>query len=269
MTGAAGPRRPEDILWYDGPAAFLRSGVREPWPRGVALGAVGRYAEAARVLRPLRTSAALSTLASHARQAGRHEEAAGLDARALRLAGTPDERADAATGMVADAIGVGDAAAAATCLAAAADLAAAVAEPAWRARTRLAWVRAELGLLTGDGSAVPAAGAALAEATAAHAPRHVTKSLLVRGVARLAAGDRAAADDLLRALDAARQQELVPLVWPAAQVAAEALPDRSAELRATAAAAASAVAAGLGEHGAAFAARPDVRSLLAAVPPRP
>lgn len=265
MTGAAVRRRPEDVLWFDGPAAYLRLGDGGPWLRGVALGAVGRYADAARVLRPLRTSAALSALASHARQVGRHEEAAGLDARALRLAATSDERADAAVGLVADAVGVGDAAAAATCLAVAADLVSAVGEPAWRARTRLAWVRAELALLNGaPGDAVRAADTARGEATAAGARRHVAKSLLMRGVAQSTCGDRErAVADLLAALDQAQALGLVPLVWPAALVAARLLPDRAAGLRATAAEAARRVAGGLEERADEFVARPEIADLLA------
>lgn len=220
------------------------------------------------MLTPLGTSLSRSTLASHARQVGRHGEAARLDAWALALATYDDERADATSGLVADAIGLGDARAATERLPAAADAAGTpTGRAGWRSRTRLAWVRAELGLLTGDGSAVGAAEAAVDEATRAAAPRHAAKSLLVRGVARLESGDRTgAAADLLRALDEAREHGLLPLVWPAAQVAAEAVPERAGELRATAAGAVTAIVAGLGEHGAAFAARPDVRDLLGGAP---
>ncbi|MGH3744438.1 MAG: hypothetical protein ACRDTP_06220, partial [Mycobacteriales bacterium] len=125
-------------------------------------------------------------------------------------------------------------------------------------------VRAELALLAGaPDDAVRDAEAALAEAAAAGAPRHVTKSLLVRGVARAACGDRAsAAADLRSALEQAQALGLVPLVWPAALVAARVVPEGAAEMRARAAAAATAIVVDLGDRGPAFAARPEIAALL-------
>lgn len=264
MTGAAVPRRPEDVLWYEGPAAYLSSAelakrmdmrAGDPWLRGVALGAVGRYADARRLLLPLNGSLPLSTLASQARQVGRHAEAETLDRRALDLARSDEARADATSGLVADAVGRGDAAAAAARLPAAR-----LAVHGWRATTRLHWVAAELALLCdAAGEAVAAGDAAVGAARAASAPRHLTKSLLVRGVARKAAGDAAGArTDLLDALARAREQQLPTLVWPAAAVAAELEPGLLTHARTALAA----IVDGLGERGPAFAARADVSAVL-------
>lgn len=261
MTGAAVPRRPEDILWYDGPAAFLRSqdvstDGRAPWLRGVALGAVGRYADAAEVLAPLNTSLALSTLASHARQVGRHGEAAELDGRSLHLVHTGEDRADATTGLVADALGQGDSRTAIALLSEAR-----TAAQGWRGTTRLHWVAAELALLCdAHDVAVVEAQQAVATASAASAPRHVTKSLLLRGVARKVAGDAIGARaDLFNALTRAEDQGLATLAWPTAAVLAEldpAFTDRARSALVT-------VVDGLGEQGPAFAARPDIAALSA------
>ncbi|HEY5335393.1 MAG TPA: hypothetical protein VIJ71_05160, partial [Mycobacteriales bacterium] len=232
MTGAAVPRGPEDILWYEGPAAYLcapHCGTeaadhdRGAWRRGVALGAVGRYAEAAAVLGPLihtheSGSLALSTLASHARQVGRHQEAADLDGRALELARTDEDRADATSGLVADALGQGDAPGAVALV-----RSARAAAHGWRGTTRLHWVAAELALLRDlPDEAVAEAQRAVDTAQQAAAPRHVTKSTLVRGVARKVAGDAPGAhSDLLDALTRAEDQGLPTLDWPAAAVLAE------------------------------------------------
>lgn len=205
------------------------------------------------------SSRAASTLASHARQVGRHAAAGPLDERALTLATTDTDRADATAGLVADAVASGDAERAVALLPAART--AAAADGGWRSRTRLAWVSAELALLRGQ-VAVADADEAVTTARAARAARHLTKSLLIRGVARHVADDPAAAADLLAALEQARAQQLTSLVWPAAAVAAEVLPQRAPELLAAAAAAAAAITTGLGPHGRAFADRPDVAHLL-------
>lgn len=261
MTGAAVPRRPEDLLWYDGPAAYLSAtgdaagDERSRWFRGVALGAVGRYAEAARVLAPLTSSLALSTRASHARQVGRHAEAASLDARALDLADTDEARADASSGLVADALGQGDVRTAAALLPPAREAA-----HGWRATTRLHWVAAELALLRGaPGEAVAEAQRAVEAAGAASAPRHRTKSLLIRGVARKVDGDLVGARaDLVAALTGAEGQGLPTLAWPSAAVLSELDPGFLASARR----ALGAIVDGLGDRGPAFAARQDVAALL-------
>jgi hypothetical protein len=261
MTSAAAPSDPEGILWFDGPAALLRLGPgTDPWLRGVALGAVGRYADAAALLEPLGSSLALSTLASHARQVGRHAEAEALDTGALDLADSPAAAADATSGLVADALGRGDADLAQSRVRAAFD---AVFD--WRSGIRYHWVVAELALLLGDPrTAAAEADEGLRVARWKGVPRHVAKSLLVRGVARHVAR-RDGADDLLAALASAQELGLPTLVWPAAQVGAEALPARAAELRAAARDALTVVVAGLGTHGAPFAARAEIADLLDAL----
>jgi hypothetical protein len=123
-------------------------------------------------------------------------------------------------------------------------------------------VVAELSLLLGEArTAAAEADEAVREAREARAPRHLTKSLLVRGVARHTAR-RDGRDDLLVALDQALEAGLTSLVWPAALVAAQAAPDREPELLATAARAARAISAGLGAEGDSFARRADVADLL-------
>lgn len=268
MTGAAGTR-PEDILWHEGPAAYLSSeqpatgpaasgrpaDQRSAWLLGVALGAVGRYAEAGAVLTVLETSLALSTLASHARQVGRHPEAAVFDRRARGRASSAEDRSDAVSGLVADALGQGEAAAAVALLPAAR-----AAAYGWRGTTRLHWVAAELALLRDlPSEAVAEAEQALRAAEGAAAPRHVTKSLLVRGVARKAAGDPAGARaDVADALRRAEADGLVTLAWPAALVCAELDPGFAGRARLPL----QAVVRGLGEQGPAFAARPDIAAAL-------
>ena len=226
--------------------------------RAVALGAVARYAEAATILEAMSGSLAASARASHLRQVGRHDRAAVLDERALAAARTEDERADATSGLVADALGLGDSDRAFALLPAARQAAV-----AWRGRVRLGWVVAELCLLVGEPrTAVAEADEAVTAARLAGAPRHLTKSLLVRGVARHTAGDPDGAVDLLTALERAQAAGLTSLVWPAALVAAQAVPARAAELRPTAAAAARAIVNGLGVDGPSFAARTDIADLL-------
>ncbi len=264
-------RGPLELLWYAGPASVLSApvdaGADGRWARAVALGAVARYAEATAILTALPTSRSASTQASFARQVGRHADAAPLDARALALAATTEDRADATSGTVADALGAGDADLARALLPAA--QAAAADDGGWRTRTRLHWVVAELSLLADEAAAAAAeADEAVTTARDAGAPRHLTKSLLVRGVARYAAGDAAGgAADLLTALAQARSAGLTTLVWPAALVAAQAVPARAPELLTVAGAAAAAIAAGLGEQAEAFATRPDVAVLLQGAPP--
>jgi tetratricopeptide (TPR) repeat protein len=122
--------------------------------------------------------------------------------------------ADALTGLVADAVGRLDVATATERLAGAA--AAATAAAGWRPRVRLAWVSAEVALLSDrPAAAARQAARALRLATAASAPRHVAKSLLFRGVAEHVLADPAAVRTLDLAARAAQDLGLLPLVWPA------------------------------------------------------
>jgi hypothetical protein len=264
----------EVVLWHDGPQPLLRLvpadavGV-ERWLRGVALGALGRYLDAAATLRPLlavpeTASLAASTLASHARQVGRHRRALAWDERAraaAECAADPHTAyADVTSGLVADAIGLGDLAAA---TAAMADAQVAAADSGgWRARTRVSWVAAELALLAADPGAAVTAACVACESSAG-APRHEAKSLLVRGVARCAAGARGGTDDLREAADRSAELGVVTLEWPASVVLAEELPAESPFWRARAGRSLARVAQGLGPvAGARFSIRPDISAFL-------
>ena len=206
--------------------------TRAAWLLGVALGAAGRYGPASTVLRPLSAgrgqqgrarllaSPAASTWASHHRQVGLHAEAAAHDARALELAGDDDARFDALLGLAADAVGQGDRGAAAERLAEAEAVAEARRGERWRPSVRLDWVRAEVALLDERADdAADAAQDAVDVAEEAHAPRHVAKSLLFRGVAEQSGGDvDAAAETLEQAATLAESLGALPLVWPARAV---------------------------------------------------
>ena len=202
------------------------------WLLGVCLGAGGRYGAAMVVLVPLAASSpdeadrrifsslAAATLASVHRQLGRHHDGRSWDERALDLAGGAGEAEfDAALGLSADAIGLGEASVAEDNLA----RAAAVADGRtdwWRQRVRLDWVRAELALLhERPDEAVTRATSAVMLAENSGAPRHVAKGLLFTGVAQVQAGDLdEAAISLRRAATLAESLGAVPLVWPARAV---------------------------------------------------
>jgi hypothetical protein len=193
----------------------------------VAAGGQGRYGSAYRDLAALRRGAsgagpllslAHSTQGSFLRQLGWHTLARGWDGRALALAGDDAEaRADALTGLAADALGVGRFAAAATLLTRLdSDLAAAPVVPD-RLPVRRRWVAAELAMGCGDGdSAVKhaAEGIELAGEMAVASARHRVKSEVVMAAALCSAGAveraRAVAD---AALDATARCGLIPLRW--------------------------------------------------------
>jgi len=199
------------------------------WLLGVCLAACGRYGSSMTVLEPLaRTSPvqpecalfasfAAATLASVARQLGRHSDARRLDERALDLAGgAPEARFDAAVGLASDAVGLGEFEAATTSAATAIALAEGRSDW-WRQRVRLEWVRAEIDMLRGDPSAaVSRTNRAISLAESSGAPRHVTKGLLLRGVAQVQVGNLDdAASSLRRAANLAGNLGAVPLAWPA------------------------------------------------------
>lgn len=196
----------------------------DAWLRAVALGGAGRYGaahaelNAIAVSRPGRlASLALSTRASHVRQLGWHAQARGLDGRALAMAGTDAEaRADALIGLAADALGL-----------ARFPLAHALlerAEPlsehgdvrwAWRLPLRLAWVHAELAMMSGDGGR-SLRYARTAEQLARDVPsvRHQVKTSMVLAAALSSAGDfDESALVAARGLQAAAANGLVPLRW--------------------------------------------------------
>jgi hypothetical protein len=218
---------------------------RVRWLAGVHYGAIGRYHPAAELLTPRGhpvDSLTASTRASHLRQLSRHAEAEELDQWALAAATDPEGRSDALVGLVADAVGSGDADLARHRLA----TAAAEIDPdsppnggagrhgkihtvgpaaGWRAVVRLDWVRAEVALLSDrPGDAVAAAERAVRRATAAGAPRHLAKSQMFLGVATSVAGEADGAIRLLRlAVNAADARGLVPLVWPSRLMLAQLL----------------------------------------------
>lgn len=200
------------------------------WLAAVVLGAQGRYAAAAAVLRGLRRAApviaslAASTLASHRRQLGGHGPARTLDAAALRIVGTrpgPDAAAarhDALLGLAADAVGLGRPEEARRLLAHAGGHRAGT-----RQRVRSGWVGAECALLVGDHvRAVREARAAAADAQTVGSFRHITKSRVVLAAARAAEGtesSRAHARALVEAaLQSSLDRGLVSLTWPSAQL---------------------------------------------------
>ncbi|MDX1888386.1 hypothetical protein [Mycolicibacterium sp. 050158] len=194
----------------------------EHWLRAVAAGGQGRYGSAladlvALVRRnpegPL-ASLALSTRASFLRQLGGHEEARAWDGRASACAGLDaGAAADALIGLGADALGVSRFALSDRLLQRAADLVCATTAP--RLPIRLAWVRAELAMFTGDGpAAVAYAERAVELADGWTSVRHVVKSQVVTAAALCSAGRiegaRRVAD---AALTVAEQTGLIPLSW--------------------------------------------------------
>lgn len=199
------------------------------WLRAVAAGGQGRYGAAltdlAVVCRspggPV-VSLAHSTRASFLRQLGGHRHARQWDGTALTLAGDhPEARADALTGLAADALGTGRFALSERLLDQVRAEAGAVASE--RPRIRLGWVSAELAMARGDGdAAVGHARAAVAEAGPFGSTRHSVKSEVILAAALCSAGAvdaaRPVADAALAAADAAG---LVPLQWALACLLAD------------------------------------------------
>lgn len=196
----------------------------ELWLRAVAAGGQGYYAVAATDLDSVarRASGSLlslahSTRASFLRQLGWHRLARVADGRAWALvAPQPDAaqaRADALVGLAADALGIGRFGVAHRLLERAAADTGKSGVP--RQRVRLAWVSAELAMVSGRG------GESVAHAEHARelvgdlgSPRHAVKTDVVYSAALCSAGRF---DDSRRvgdsALDRARQFGLVPLTW--------------------------------------------------------
>jgi hypothetical protein len=221
----------------------------ECWLAAVALGGQGHYAAAATVLHalladprtpPTVAAHAAVTLAAHRRQLGGHAAARPLDARGLRLAesavasGAASDgdaecgwdavaaRADALTGLAANALGTGQVGLAHRLLAAAE--AAARESPSWRPQVRIGWVRAETALYSGDAAAAVApARRAVDLAERSGSVRHLLKSRIVLAVAEsLSRGNaEVALADLDATGDEAERSGLLSLVWPARLAAAD------------------------------------------------
>jgi hypothetical protein len=199
------------------------------WLRAVAAGGQGRYgsalADLADVCRsrsgPV-VSLAHSTRASFLRQLGGHHHARYWDGRALALAaGDPEARADALTGLAADALGTGRFDLSERLLTQVRAEVGALASV--RPQIRLGWVSAELAMARGDGdAAVHHARAAVAAAAPYGSTRHSVKSDVIMAAALCSAGAvddaRPVADAALAAADAAG---LVPLRWALACLLAD------------------------------------------------
>ncbi len=200
------------------------------WLRAVAAGGQGRYGSARGDLETLLrcapagplASLAHSTQGSFLRQLGWHTLARRCDGRALTLADdNPAARADALTGLAADALGVGRFTAAAMLLSRVT-----AGNAAHRVAVRRSWVAAELAMVTGAGKTAVLHAEAAVEMAAqpilepfepvvgAVSERHRVKSQLVLAAALCSSGDldraRTVGD---AALEAAGQLGLVPLRW--------------------------------------------------------
>jgi hypothetical protein len=200
----------------------------ELWLRAVAAGGQGRYGSAMTDLATLLqrggplVSLAHSTRASFLRQLGWHDRARRWDGLAMAMAGSdPKAGADALIGLAADALGVGRFAASAAALGRAGEILRRGLPP--RLPVRLAWVSAELAMVTGDGAtAVGHAERAIELAAALGSARHAVKSDMVLAAALCSAGDldrsRVVAD---AALDSAGGLGIIPLRWALACLLAD------------------------------------------------
>lgn len=258
------------------------------WLLGVALGAEGRYGGALTVLSPLveagstpgaapdrRLFAALagSTIASIQRQLGRHSIARQADLAALELTdGTGEAAFDALLGLASDAVGLDEPEEAAERLEQAEALLPSKVDEWWRQRVRLGWATAEVALLEGrvEDAATEAADA-VQRAEDARAPRHVSKGLLLLGLAQVSLGLPEAVTTLRRSATFAESLGVLPLLWPSrallgALLAESGDPADGAESARSLAAARSAVLAIAGDLPpgvrAEWLSRPDVTALL-------
>lgn len=202
------------------------------WWRAIAAGGQGRYAAAERDLATLGrvavgplSSLAHSTGASFRRQLGWHDAARSRDGRAWALAdGDAEAGLDALVGLAADALGVGRFAASEALLGRAHRVLSDSGPLPARLPLRMAWVAAELAMVSGDGpAAVNHARAAsdLAAGTGVGA-RHRVKTAMVVAAAHCSTGDldtaRAVADD---ALAQTQRYGLIPLRWALASLLAD------------------------------------------------
>ncbi len=189
----------------------------QAWAAAVELGARGSYAEAESLVAPLASardpwsSLALSLLASHQRQIGAIDESMRLDTAALHEARDAEARADALTGLAADAVASGDIARAGAWH----DEAAPHASHDWRTLTRWHWVGAERALLAGDPSLAAHLARQALDACQRRSPRHEAKSRIVLAAASGGVSDLPDVSPVLRA------EGWVTLEWPLALVAAD------------------------------------------------
>jgi len=206
---------------------------QERWLRAVAAGGQGRYgcalAELAVIDRSVGSGPLLSlshsTRASFLRQLGGHDRARGADGQAWAHSGgdaaaDPEVPADALIGLAADALGVGRFALSARLLDRARSV---VGDRGGRPAVRLAWVSAELAMMSGDGARAVAHAERAVEAAAGYSSaRHTVKSDVVLAAALCSAGQfdraRVVADT---ALSSTEKFGLVPLRWALACLLAD------------------------------------------------
>ena len=163
-----------------------------------------------------------AALASGLRQFGAHAEAVDHDDRAISTNGVAV--LDGLIGRAADEIGLGDPDRCQHYLVRADRMLARTPEQQLRGRTRIGWVTAEAALMQGDVAVRPAQRAVDA-ALMLGSPRHILKSLLIRGVAMREVGDPAGDAELLAALRSADELGIRTLVWPAALALEDRLPE--------------------------------------------
>ncbi len=214
-----------DVAFGDDPGRWplpAATGPVQLWLRAVAAGGQGRYGSALTDLESLGraqpkgalASLAFSTRASFLRQLGGHHAARTWDGRAWALSGSDvPAGADALIGLAADALGVGRFALSGRLLLRAADLLAN--DTSGRLPVRLAWVRAELAMFTGNGAAAVGHAESAAElASRWGSARHSTKSQVVLAAALCSMGDPSASRRVAdAALQASERLGLVPLSW--------------------------------------------------------
>lgn len=200
------------------------------WLLGVCLAAAGKFGGSLAVLEPLvaagtsevperRLFAALAASSSAAvrRQLGQPKEARLLDDAAFTLSeGAPEALFDATIGLAADAVISADAITAEHLLEQARLLTEGH-QDWWRQRVRLAWVDAEIALLSAEpANAAQTLLGAVQLAEVSGAPRHVAKTLLLLAVAQVESGDLAAAENTLRrSATLAESLGALPTLWPA------------------------------------------------------
>lgn len=159
--------------------------------------------------------------ASGLRQLGSHAEAVDHDDRAISTGGVA--LLDGLIGRAADEIGLGNPDRCRHYLARADRTLAMVPEQQLRGHTRIGWVAAEVALMQGQDAVAPA-NRAVASAKLMGSPRHILKSMLIRGVATRSAGDPAGDAELVEVLRSAVALGIRTLVWPTALALEDDLP---------------------------------------------
>ncbi len=222
-----------EVAFGDDPGRWPLPAATSPvdlWLRAVGAAGQGRYGSALTDLESLGrdepggalASLAFSTRASFLRQLGGHHAARAWDGRAWAVSGSDvPAAADALIGLAADALGLGRFALSGQLLLRAADLLAG--DTSGRLPVRLAWVRAELAMFTGDGtSAVAHAEGAAEFASRWGSARHATKSQVVLAAALCSMGDLSASRRIADlALRGSERLGLVPLSWALACLLAD------------------------------------------------